>query len=144
MSVDFLDSNVLVYLFDETDERKRTVASRLVHEGLASGDACISYQVVQETLHVVTCKLVPRATADEAVRLLNEVLTPLWRGGPSQALYRRGLELQSRYRLAFYDALILAAALEAGCTRLWSEDFQHGQRIERLTIQNPFWQGAAE
>ena len=50
MSADFLDSNVFVYLFDETDARRREIALRLVHEGLESGDACISFQVVQETL----------------------------------------------------------------------------------------------
>ena len=41
----------------------------------------------------------------------------------------------------FYDALIIATALDASCTRLYSEDLQHGQRIERLTIENPFLEG---
>ena len=76
--------------------------------------------------------------AAEAGRLLDEVLLPLWRGASSRAFYRRGLELQERYSLSFYDALIVAAALEAGCTRLLSEDLQDGLRIERLTIENPF------
>lgn len=138
MSADFLDTNVLVYLFDETDERKRTVARHLVYEGLASGEVCISYQVVQETLSLLTGKLKKRATPDEARRFLDAVLAPLWRVMPSPPLYTRGLELQQRYSLAYYDALILAAALEAGCTRLWSEDMQDGLRIERLTIRNPF------
>jgi predicted nucleic acid-binding protein len=46
--------------------------------------------------------------------------------------------LQSRYGFRFYDSLIVAAALEAGCDRLLSEDFQDGQRIEGLTVVNPF------
>lgn len=138
MSAELLDSNVLVYLFDETDERKREIAKRIVYEGIGSGRACISSQVVQETLNVITRKLPRPATVAEAERFLDDVLAPLWRGGPSVALYHRALDLQSRYRLAFYDALIVAAALEAGCTRLWSEDLQHGQRIESLTIQDPF------
>jgi predicted nucleic acid-binding protein len=57
---------------------------------------------------------------------------------PSTALYIRAVEVRTRYRYSFYDSLIIAAALEAGCTRLYSEDLQHGQRIERLTIVNPF------
>ena len=138
MSADFLDSNIFVYLFDETDERKHTIAARLVQGGLESGEASISFQVVQETLNVLTRKLLRRATPAEAGRLMEEVLLPLWRGGPSPALYRRGLELQERYSLSFYDALIVTAALEAGCTRLLSEDLQDGLRIERLTIENPF------
>ena len=56
-------------------------------------------------------------------------------------LYKRALDIQARYHFGFYDALIIAAALEAGCSRLYSEDLQHGQRIERLTIENPFLEG---
>jgi predicted nucleic acid-binding protein len=137
-AADFLDTNVLVYLFDETDERKRSIASELVRTALASGEACISFQVVQETLQVVTRKLDPPATAAEATRLLDDVLAPLWTVSPTPTLYRRAVELQERHGLSFYDALIVAAALEAGCTRLLSEDLQGGQRIEKLTIENPF------
>jgi predicted nucleic acid-binding protein len=56
-------------------------------------------------------------------------------------LYQRALDIQARYHYGFYGALIIAAALEAGCTRLYSEDLQHGQLIERLTIENPFLEG---
>ncbi|MBA3636750.1 MAG: PIN domain-containing protein, partial [Rubrobacteraceae bacterium] len=66
------------------------------------------------------------------------VLGPLWTVSPSLALYRRTLDLQARYRYSFYDSLIIAAALDAGCTRLYSEDLQDGQRIEGLTVENPF------
>jgi predicted nucleic acid-binding protein len=69
---------------------------------------------------------------------LQQVLVPLWRISPSQALYDRALDLQARYRYSFYDALIIAAALDAGCTRLYSEALQDGQKIEGLTIENPF------
>ena len=57
---------------------------------------------------------------------------------PTPALYRRGLDVQERWKFGFYDSLIVAAALEAGCKRLLSEDMQHGQRIEGLRIENPF------
>ena len=138
MSADFLDSNIFVYLFDETDERKQTIAAGLIEAGIESGTGCISFQVVQETLNVWTRKLLRPATPAEATRLMDEVLLPLWRGGPSAAFYRRGLELQERHSLSFYDALIVVAALEAGCTRLLSEDLQDGLRIDRLRIENPF------
>ena len=49
-----------------------------------------------------------------------------------------GLDVAERYRISVYDGLIIAAALRAGCTVLYSEDLQHGQRIEGLTIRNPF------
>ena len=138
MSADFLDSNVFVYLFDETDKRRSEIARRLVLVGIESGNACISFQVVQETLAVLTGKLKRRASPSDARRFLDSILAPLWRVMPSQALYERGLDLRERYSLGFYDALIVAAALEGGCTRLWSEDMQDGLRVGRLTIRNPF------
>lgn len=139
MSGDFIDSNVFVYLFDETDERKRDVADGIVEHALQAHSASISFQVVQETLNVVTRKLPAPMTAEDARRFLERMLAPLWRVSPSLALYNRALDIQARYRYGFYDSLIVAAALDAGCTRLYSEDLQDGQRIEgRLTIENPF------
>ena len=138
MSADFIDSNVFVYLFDETDERKREIAGGIVKSALQFHSASISFQVVQETLNVLTCKLPTPMTAEDAGRFLEHVLGPLWRVSPSRALYRRALDLQARYRCSFYDSLIIAAALDSGCTRLYSEDLQDGQRIEGLTVENPF------
>lgn len=138
MSGDFLDSNVFVYLFDETDERKRDTAEEIVNSALQNHDAGISFQVVQETLNVLTRKVAAPMSAENAKNFMGEVLRPLWRVSPSPALYNRALDIQARYRYGFYDSLIVAAALDAGCTRLYSEDLQDGQRIEALTIENPF------
>ena len=138
MSGKFIDTNVFIYLFDETDEHKRTIAERLIQKVLETRSACISHQVVQETLSVVTRKLPSPMSAENAQRFLEQILMPLWRIMPSLALYRRGLDLQSRYGFSFYDALIVAAALESGCTRLYTEDLQHGQKIDGLVIENPF------
>lgn len=132
----FLDTNVFVYLFDETDERKRRTAEVLVQRALEDGRGCISYQVVQETLNVLTRKL--QAAAEDVGRLLDDVLMPLWRVNPTRTLYRRGLDLRTRYGFSFYDSLIVAAALEAGCKVLYSEDLQHGQRIDGVTVMDPF------
>lgn len=63
---------------------------------------------------------------------------PLWTVSPSPALYHRALDVQARYRFSFYDSLIVAAAIEAGCARLYSEDLQDDQRVDGLTIENPF------
>ncbi len=138
MSGDFLDSNIFVYLFDETDERKSGVAGRIVGSGLRNRSAIISFQVVQETLNVVTRKLATPMTAEGARSFMEDVLTPLFRVPASIPLYNRTLDVQARYRYGFYDSLILAAALDAGCDRLYSEDLQSGQRIEGLKIENPF------
>ncbi len=137
MSVEhFLDSNVLVYLFDETNDHKRDKAVSLVQESLENETDCVSYQVVQETINVITRKL--NATPEKARRILDDTLMPLWRVNPTRTLYQRSLNLQTRYRFSFYDSLIVAAALESGCKTLYSEDLQDGQQIEGVTITNPF------
>lgn len=136
MSVDFLDSNVFVYLFDDTDLKKRTTAETLVSSALANSSGVISYQVVQETINVLSRKL--GAPPDDIRRFLDAVLAPLWRVAPSPELYRQAVDLHGRYGLSFYDSLIVAAALDAGCDRLMSEDLQSGQSIGSLIIVNPF------
>ena len=137
MSVDdFLDTNVFVYLFDETAPGKREVADSLVQRSLADGRGCISYQVIQETMNVLVGKL--GATPEQMRKLMDDVLFPLWRVDPTRTLYRRGLDVRARYGFSVYDSLIVAAALDAGCSTLYSEDLQHGQRIVGLTIVNPF------
>jgi predicted nucleic acid-binding protein len=138
MSVDFIDSNVFVYLFDDVALQKRATAEKLVKQALMGGSAVISHQVVQETLNVVTRKLRRPLTPDDARRFMDGVLAPLWRVMPSTELFHRGLDLQARLKYGFYDSLIVSAALTAGCTRLYSEDLQDGQVIEGLRIVNPF------
>lgn len=137
-AADFLDSNVLVYAFDTRDPRRNAIASTLLAQAQRERSAVISHQVVQETLNVLTRKLVPRLSAADARDTLTDVLAPLWRVHPSPALYAGALVLQERYAFSFYDSLIVAAALDAGCQRLLSEDLQNGQQIDGLTIQNPF------
>ncbi len=132
----FLDTNILVYMFDETDAGKRRRAEALVNESLVGGAGCISFQVVQETLNVLVRRL--GFTAEDARRALEQVLVPLWQVHPSEVLYQDAIALQGRYGFSFYDSLIVAAALEADCTRLYSEDMQHEQQVRRLTILNPF------
>jgi len=134
----FIDTNVFIYHLDATDPRKHTVAGDIVREALRTQDACISYQVVQECLNVVTSKARLPLTPEQAQAYLDAVLTPLMQVGASIELFHRALGIRARWRYGFYDSLVIAAALAAGCTRLLSEDLQHGQRIESLTIVDPF------
>ena len=98
--------------------------------------------MVQETLNIITRKLPVPATPEQASVFLAGTLIPLWKVNPSRGLYRRSLHIQAVYHFAYYDSLIVAAALEAGCRTLFSEDLQHGQVIERLEVKNPFIKGA--
>ncbi|MGI9296242.1 MAG: PIN domain-containing protein [Pseudomonadales bacterium] len=139
MSVDcFIDTNLFIYQIEAQDKKKATIANRIIRTGIETGNACISFQVVQECLNVMVRKAEIRFTKEQANNYLDVALSPLLRIYPSVALYKRGLEIQQRYQFSFYDSLIITAALEAGCKTLFSEDLQHGQRIDRLTIENPF------
>ena len=133
---DFLDSNVLVYSVDDRFPEKRHRAMELVSRSVNGGTGCISFQVVQETVNVLIGRL--GTPVDRLRVLMDDVLFPLWQVNPTAPLYQSAISLQGRYGFSFYDSLIVAAALEAGCTRLYSEDLQHGQQIQRLTILNPF------
>ena len=136
----FIDTNVFIYHLDAGDRRTQGIAERIVRNGLATGNACISFQVVQECLNTVLRKAQIALDIKAARAYLDTVLAPLLQVAPSAALYHRALDVQERYRFSFYDSLIVAAALAAGCNQLLSEDMQDGQRIEGLTVRNPFIQ----
>lgn len=132
----FVDTNIFVYQLEALDERKKRTADAVIDDALTSG--CISFQVVQECLNTIVRKAEIPLNAVGAQRYLDDVLCPMWRVMPSQRLYSRGIRLQARYQYSFYDSLIIAAALQAGCKRLITEDLQHGQQIDGLRIENPF------
>jgi predicted nucleic acid-binding protein len=128
----FFDTNVLVYVIGETDER--TVQA----EALVASGGVVSVQVLNELAAVARRKLgmtwpdIEEALA--AIRVLCPSPVPL-----TLATHEAGLRIAAQYRFHIYDALIAAAALEVDCTTLYSEDLHDGQVIdERLTIRNPF------
>jgi len=127
----FFDTNLLLYLFSSSAKKADTVES-LITEG-----GTISVQVLNEFAAVARRKLnMTIAEISETVDTLTQTLkvVPL-----TLDIHRRGLALADRYGYSVYDAMILAAALDSGCTQLLTEDLQHQQRIEStLDIVNPF------
>ena len=140
MHDDFLDTNVFVYAFDDDEPRKQKIAQALVADAIRDSTGTISHQVIQETLRVLTNKTRFGVSPTAAAEYLGRMLLPLWHQPPQASMFLRALEVQARYGFSFYDSLIVAAALEAGCDRILSEDLQHGQRIESLVIADPFRQ----
>ena len=134
----FLDTNILVYSFDPDTPVKAAVAEKLITHGRTSGLGVISYQVTQEFVNVALRRFTAIMTADELERYSLRVLFPLLKIHSSPDLFLQALHLQSRIRLSWYDSLIVAAAQQSGCKILYSEDFQHGQRLGNLLVQNPF------
>lgn len=134
----FIDTNVFIYSFDQSQPAKQSRASTLIQEALDSGLGIISTQVIQEFLNVATQKFaVPMQTEDAKV-YTRLVLNPLCQVYPDLALYESSLDIQAETGSSFYDSLILAAAIQEGCEILYSEDLQDGQQVRSLTIVDPF------
>jgi predicted nucleic acid-binding protein len=126
----FLDTNVLIYL-NSQDERKQALATALFNS-----EAVISVQVLNEYCHVARRKgAQPWNIVSKACDDFSQVMQVCELTLQGQALART---FAARYNYSIYDANILASAKLAGCDTLWSEDMQHGQVIEGVTILNPF------
>jgi predicted nucleic acid-binding protein len=134
----FLDTNVIVYSFDHSSPLKAEVADGLLRKALLTRKGAISYQVVQEFFNVARRRSPGQMRLEEAEHFLSTVLNPLCIVHSSPALFRKALQLVDRFRLQWYDALIVAGAIEAKCGILYSEDFQNGQKFDDLEIRNPF------
>ena len=134
----FLDTNILIYSFDPQAPAKKRVATKLIRTGAESGKGVVSYQVVQEFLNVALKRFAVPMSISDATEYLGTILRPLWTVQSSEPLFATALRLCHEHRLAWYDALIVSAALETECETLYSEDLQHGRRFEDLQIQNPF------
>ena len=127
----FLDTNVLVYAF-AADEPRSAPAEALLGEG-----GVIGVQVLNEFTNVMRRKLAWEWRDIEAALEVTEEL--LGSARPLTAtIHTRAVGLARDHAFAFYDALIVAAAEDAGCRELCSEDFQHGRRFGVLTVRNPF------
>jgi predicted nucleic acid-binding protein len=126
----FFDTNVLLYLLS-TDQTKADRAEQLL-----AGGGVISVQVLNEFASVAARKLAMRI--GEITEILSTIRKICAVKSIEVETHDLGLELAERYRYSIYDSMILAAALRAGCATLFSEDFQHKQTIDRLTIVNPF------
>lgn len=134
----FLDTNIFVYCFDRQDRHKQKRAEEVVEAALSDHRGIISTQVVQEFLNVATTKFTRPMKREESRAYLETVLAPLCEVFPTIGLYREAIALQAETGYSFYDALVIAAALESDCAFIYSEDLQQEQKVRTLRIENPF------
>ena len=131
----FIDTNILVYLFDADSPDKQARARSVFKE--VSDNAIVSVQVLGE-FHVATTrkleKPLSRDQAQAAVKALCELqVRPLHAG-----LVRAAIRRSAASQLSYWDALIVETAIEAEATVLLTEDMQHGQRFDGLRVVDPF------
>jgi predicted nucleic acid-binding protein len=133
----FVDANILVYAEDRDAGAKNTMARDLLSDLWRSGEGVLSIQVLQEFFVNVTRKVPRPLDPAEALGLVERYLT--WRVVENTGeLLLAGIRSAAALKISFWDALVVEAALAGGCDRLWTEDLQHGRRIQGLTIVNPF------
>lgn len=134
----FLDTNIFVYSFDDSDVKKARRASELIQSAVATRKGLVSYQVVQEFFNVALRKFAQPMSTAEAEQYMSAVFRPLLGIHSSNSLFSEALQLTGRHRLSWYDSLIVAAALSSDCRTLYSEDLQNGQRFGNVQVKNPF------
>jgi predicted nucleic acid-binding protein len=131
----FVDSNVLVYSDDRREGPKQERARDLIREVMKAGTGVLSLQVLQEYFSISTKKLgISADGARKRIELFSEFDVVVL--GFQDLL--AAIDLHRLHQFSIWDALVIRAALNAGCRILYSEDLQDGRRIDGLEIINPF------
>ena len=128
----FIDSNIFLYAFCDKDSQKQLIAKKLV-----LNDASISVQVINE----VSVNLLKKFKLSEIQigDFINSCFTHYDIINLSKEIFITASEIRIKYKISYYDSIIIATALKNKCTILYSEDMQNGQNIENsLKIVNPF------
>ena len=129
----FADTNILLYAFSKNEEEKQQKALEILDNSWPT----ISTQVIREFISVGTTK--HKQPLEKVMRQVRNIADVVDIINEDMEIIDKGIEIHQRYEFRFYDSLIIAAAITANCTILYSEDMQHGQVIEKtLTIVNPF------
>jgi predicted nucleic acid-binding protein len=132
---EFVDTNVILYAWDADAELRHELSVALLARLAANKSGVLSIQVLMEFYVNATRKF--RMSSHEAEAVLNDFAD--WRlHRPDYSSVIAAVHLQRRYKLAWYDAMILNSALESDCSILWTEDFSDGQRFGDLVIRNPY------
>jgi predicted nucleic acid-binding protein len=125
----FFDTNVLLYLLSADAKAEKA-------EALLAKGGTISVQVLNEFASTASRKL--KMKWPEIREILATIRAVCDVVPVTVEVHERGLAIVERYGVSFYDSLILAAAEEAGCRVVYSEDMQNGQKIREMIIRNPF------
>jgi predicted nucleic acid-binding protein len=131
----FLDTNILVYAADQSEQRKRQAARELIHRLTQKGTPCISTQVAQEFFVALTRKM---GVAPLAARDLVLGFKGFEQVSVDFEDIQAAIDGHILWQISFWDALILTAARKAQCTVLYSEDLNDGQTFGGVRVVNPF------
>lgn len=127
----FCDSNIFLYAFSNQDEKKKKVASDII-----TAQCTISVQVINE----VSSNMIKKFKFNN--RKIEKFVTVCYEKYEifdfSKEIFLMACNIREEYNISYYDSLIVSSAINSACDILYSEDMQHNQQIENLTIINPF------
>lgn len=133
----FLDTNILVYAYDVSSGRKHDIAKNIVADLWNLRTGVLSIQVLQEFFINVTKKIPKPLDIKTARDIIRDLL--LWEVVDNDGeLMLAAMDVQMKYRYAFWDSLIIAAAIKSDASTLLTEDLNNGQIIEGVVMKNPF------
>jgi predicted nucleic acid-binding protein len=133
----FVDTNVLVYAYDRSAGPRHERAQALLEELWNSGSGVLSTQVLQEFCVNLRRKAGQPLPADEVRRLIQDYCSWEIVVNTTESILQ-ALDIEARYKISFWDALILQAAESSGATLVYSEDLAGGQRYGSVRVANPF------
>jgi predicted nucleic acid-binding protein len=135
MSAEFVDTNILVYAHSGAAGTRHTAAVELIARLAEDGVGALSTQVLMEFYSAVTRKLSMKSEdAEMSIRDFAHWIIHR----PTHANVLDAVRMQRRYKLSWWDAMIVMSAIETGAQVLWSEDLTHEQRFGDLVVRNPF------
>lgn len=133
----FLDTNVLVYAFDNRDRAKQAIAKQYLDNLFNTENYFLSLQVVNEFCNIAQKKLAPVMPEKELQTFI--ALIPENRILPlTRQITMEALRIQHAHQFSFWDSMIIAAALSRECESILTEDLSDSQKIGNVTIRNPF------
>jgi predicted nucleic acid-binding protein len=133
----FLDTNILVYAYDQHEPHKQRKAQELITDGIEKENLLLSVQVLGEFFNVVTRNIPQPMTPNEAQEIIGTIsILPVQE--IDLTMVNRAIDTHKRYQISYWDALIVSAAERAGCTLILSEDLSDGQTYHNIVVSNPF------
>ena len=133
----FLDTNILVYAYDQHDPHKQIIAQGLLTDGIKQENLILSVQVLGEFFNVVTRYIPQPMSPGEAKEVIN-TLSILPVQDIDMMMVKRAIDTHDVYQISYWDSLIISAAERAGCGMILSEDLSDGQIYHNILVNNPF------
>jgi len=133
----FIDTNILVYAHDYTSKEKQEISQKIIIELWENNSGVVSTQVLQEFYFVLIQKVRKPLTPAKAKGLIqNYISWDVWVNNEESIL--QTIDLQQKYKLSFWDSLMVNAAVRSNSKKIITEDLNSGQIIEGVVIESPF------